>query len=237
MQNNWWWWCRDLRENVSRKVKIAASAASDRNKRFILNKVLPPSFRWSNFSSHWSGATNVIERRTSNPCAPTLRYFYNTMVNQKTSVWFILLWWSRTEGMPEIHKVDTTSVKQKHLLVIEKTLTMRIEPLFWLPIFYKLNFNSGCLQFFGLCLNWNWTCVRINRNLSFESHSLHLPIAWWPECRHWIFLTFQLISWERRDRSPATQELVCALHSQKDCVRTVQFKILQETVRQVYKHL
>ena len=166
---------------------------------------------------------------------------------------FITLWWIKTLRyglyyygeaglrdalcMPEIHKVDTTSVKQKHLLVIEKTLMMRIEPLFWLPIFYKLNFNSGCLQFFGLCLNWNWTCVRINRNLSFESHSLHLPIAWWPECRHWIFLTFQLISWERRDRSPATQELVCALHSRKDCVRTVQFKILQETVRQVYKHL
>ena len=33
----------------------------------------------------------------------------------------------------ELHEVDTTSVKQKHLLIIEKTLSVRIETLL-LPV-------------------------------------------------------------------------------------------------------
>ena len=55
-------------------------------------------------------------------------------------------------------------------------------------------------------------------------------IAWWPECRHWIFPTAAYL--QSKERSPA-KDPVCALHSRKDFTR---YSSKQETVRQIQKH-
>ena len=73
----------------------------------------------------------------------------------------------------ELHEVDTTSVKQKHLLVIEKTLSVRIETLL-LPVhILGSRFKFQMFAIFCTLLEIDPTCVRINQKFCFKSHSLH----------------------------------------------------------------
>ena len=72
----------------------------------------------------------------------------------------------------ELHEVDTTSVKKKHLIVINKILLKSVRSNLLTVHILKIEFYLKTFPIFRTLLEIDPTCVGINRNLPFKSRSL-----------------------------------------------------------------